>query len=270
MMNRRGLFITGTDTGVGKTSVTAGLAAVLREGVPVRDGYNAGNVQVWKPVQTGIPSAEAPESDSYRLRKEGGLEQQERDIATLTLPDPLAPWMAARRIGETIDVDALLAEGRSRLSAGDFLLVEGAGGLAVPLTERHLVADLAAGLGLPLLIVARPGLGTVNHTLLTVAAAKQSGIPIAGIVLNGYRHTDTDMPAVRENAEMIETFSGIPVVGLLPWQEEAESGHPASHARENTVSKPAAAAGQPKPDRTPSRWADVIRSAIDWETLLQL
>jgi dethiobiotin synthetase len=269
-MNRRGLFITGTDTGVGKTSVTAGLAAVLREVVPMREGYSVGNVQVWKPVQTGIPSAEAPESDSYRLRKEGGLAQQERDIATLTLPDPLAPWMAARRIGETIDVDALLAEGRSRLSAGDFLLIEGAGGLAVPLTERHLVADLAAGLGLPLLIVARPGLGTVNHTLLTVAAAKQSGIPIAGIVLNGYKHTDTDMPAVRENAEMIETFSGIPVVGLLPWQEEAGSGHPAGHLCDNTVSKPADASGQPKPDRTPSRWADVIRSAIDWETLLQL
>lgn len=260
-MNRRGLFITGTDTGVGKTRVTAGLAAVLHAGVPAMEGYSFGKVKVWKPVQTGTSSAEAPDSDSYQLRKEGGLSQPEREIATLTLPDPLAPWMAARRIGETIDYGALLAEGKSRMRHGDFLLVEGAGGLAVPLTERHLVADLAAGLGLPLLIVARPGLGTVNHTLLTVAAAKQFGISIAGIVLNGYKNTE--LAEVQENVEMIGRFSGTPVVGLLPWLEVSEDECHMEQAHGDM-------AGKPERRERPDRWAGIVRSVIDWRTLLQL
>lgn len=242
-MNRNGLFVTGTDTGVGKTRVTAGMAAALRR-LFAEGSLPALDVKVWKPVQTGVASSGEREADSFRLVSESDLPQNPHHVATLTFPEPLAPWMAARRAGETIDYEALAADGRRRLSDGSFLLVEGAGGLAVPLTEAKLIAHLAADLGLPLLIVARTGLGTVNHTLLTVAMARQYGIRIAGIVLNETAaHGAADRRAVAENAEMIAAFGDVPVVGKLPWMEYADG------------------TGSPS-------WIDTIAAELDWTTLL--
>jgi dethiobiotin synthetase len=243
-MNRRGLFITGTDTGIGKTKVAAGIAAALRK--LSREGkFPVGELQVWKPVQTGVLSAADRDADSFRLAAEGGLTQAARDIATITYPEPLAPWMAARRTGETIDYSSLLVEGRRRMmSDGGFLLAEGAGGLAVPLTETKLIAHLAADLGLPALIVARTGLGTVNHTLLTVAMARQYGIRVAGIVLNETSaHAAPDRLSIEENAEMIAAFGGVPVVGILPRMEQADG-----------IASP--------------QWIDMVETELDWTTLL--
>lgn len=243
-MNRRGLFITGTDTGVGKTRVTAGMAAALRR-LSLEGRLSVGELQVWKPVQTGVLSAADRDADSFRLAAEGGLTRQSaRDIATLTYPEPLAPWMAARRAGETIDYAALLAEGRRRMSGGSFLLAEGAGGIAVPLTETKLVAHLAADLGLPALIVARTGLGTVNHTLLTVALARQYGIRVAGVVLNETSvHDAPDRHSIEENAEMIAGFGDVPVVGVLPKMKQAD--------------------GTASPE-----WNETVFMEMDWTTLL--
>ncbi|WP_158302162.1 dethiobiotin synthase [Paenibacillus mesophilus] len=243
-MNRRGLFVTGTDTGIGKTKVTAGIAAALSR--LSREGrFPVGELQVWKPVQTGVPSAEDRDADSYRLVAEGGLIRQSvRDTATLTYPEPLAPWMAARRAGETIDYASLLAEGRRRMSGGSFLLAEGAGGIAVPLTETKLIAHLAADLGLPALIVARTGLGTVNHTLLTVALARQYGIRVAGVVLNETSaHAAPDRLSIEENAEMIASFGDVPIVGVLPWMKQTD--------------------GTASPE-----WIETVCMEMDWTTLL--
>lgn len=243
-MNRRGLFIAGTDTGVGKTRVAAGLAAALRR-LSAAGRFPAAEIRVWKPVQTGVLSAGDCDADSFRLAAEGGLTQKPRDIATLTYAEPLAPWMAARRVGETIDYAALLADGRGRMGDGGFLLAEGAGGLAVPITETKLIAHLAADLRLPVLIVARAGLGTVNHTLLTVAMARHYGIRVAGIVLNGVpAHAEADRLSVEENAEMIAAFGEVPVVGMLPWMEQADG----------TCS---------------SAWIDTMITQLDWTALLE-
>jgi dethiobiotin synthetase len=219
------------------------MAAALRR-LSAEGRFPAAEIRVWKPVQTGVVSAGHCDADSFRLAVEGGLTQKPRDIATLTYAEPLAPWMAARRAGETIDYAALLADGRRRLGDGDFLLVEGAGGLAVPITKTKLIAHLAAELGLPVLIVARAGLGTVNHTLLTVALARNSGIRVAGVVLNGAAaHTEADRLSVEENAEMIAAFGEVPVVGTLPWTEQAD--------------------GASSPN-----WIDTMITRLDWTTLL--
>jgi dethiobiotin synthetase len=211
----KGIFITGTDTDVGKTQVTAGLAAALhRWQITTRSDVDFRPITLWKPVQTGVQLGSV-HADSYRLWKGSGLPVIEEEIASYTFPDPAAPWIAARRASETIVFEELVDEGRRRLEHPGLCLIEGAGGLLVPLTDCTTIADLAGSLGLPLLIVARAGLGTVNHTLLTVAYARQIGLPIAGVILNGYRKGQE--ASLQENKEMIERFGGVSVLGCLPW-----------------------------------------------------
>jgi dethiobiotin synthetase len=248
----KGFFVTGTDTGVGKTQVTAGLAALLQKREHQRSSEqgpgeeqhsnrqdhgerestpSATQVLLWKPVQSGAALG-SPEADSCRLLHGSGLPMREADIATHTFEAPVAPWLAARAAGTPLLYRDLVADGKRRLQQGGCLLVEGAGGLLVPLAEEQRMADLAADLALPLLIIARTGLGTVNHTLLTVAAARQAGLQVLGVILN-----DSDGPASspaqapsegpaasdqmpKDNAFMIERFGGVPVLGILPWQPQ--------------------------------------------------
>lgn len=212
---RKGLFVTGTDTNVGKTLVTAALAAYTSRKL----GVTSNPQQIWKPVQSGARLGD-PDADSYRLAYGSGLPQTEAETVTITLREPLAPWVAAEREGTTIDWSVLVNEGRRRLAQGGPLLVEGAGGLLVPLTEEHTVADLAAEMGLPLLIVARAKLGTVNHTLMTVECARSRGLDIAGVILNGYEEEND--PAIAEQVRMIETFGATSVWAVLPWMTSAQ------------------------------------------------
>jgi dethiobiotin synthetase len=212
-----GIFITGTDTGVGKTWVTAGIAGVLHE-----RRYSVG---VWKPVQSGVHLGD-PEADSYLLKQWSGIEEDERRIATYTFPQPVSPALAAELDGREIEVDKLLQAHRELTDSYDPLLVEGAGGLAVPLREDFLIIDLAKKLGYPLLIVGRPGLGTVNHTLQTISYAKQAGLDIIGIILNGYpmewfsrSSMDAADLSLQSNPYWIEHFSGVKVIGQLPYMD---------------------------------------------------
>jgi dethiobiotin synthetase len=209
---RSGVFITGTDTGVGKTVVAAVLASAIQRRLQSVRGKSS--VTVWKPVQTGVAMHDR-ESDSHRLVAGSGIVQDVQATATFTFPDPLAPWIAAQRVGETIPFQHLLNEGWERLRANDFTVIEGAGGLGVPITERHLVRDLVAALKIPLVIVARPGLGTVNHTLMTIAYAKAAGLEVHGVILNGDQ--TTERIAIEENAMMIERFGQVPILATLPW-----------------------------------------------------
>ncbi|OUM86447.1 MAG: dethiobiotin synthase [Bacillus thermozeamaize] len=206
----KGLFVTATDTEVGKTVVTGGLAAALKA-----RGYRVGIV---KPVQSGHP-ADHPNGDAMRLKWLAELSHAPEEIVPYAFHAPVAPWIAARREGKMIDQNRILAHVRRIASSVDILLVEGAGGLMVPLGKDWSIADLARAIGFPLLIVARPHLGTVNHTVMTVQTARSYGLHPVGVVLNGYRIEETD-PSIADNPAMIELFGKIPVLGRLPWLNE--------------------------------------------------
>ncbi len=188
----RGYFVTATDTGVGKTFVTAALAAALRA--------RGRDVAVFKPVQSGAV-ADDPSGDAVLLGAD----------CVYAFSAPLAPLVAARAEGRTIELEPILARAEELGREHELLLVEGAGGLLVPLADDLDLADLAAALGLPLIIVARAGLGTVNHTLLTIEAARTRGLDLAGVLLNGKSDEST-----AENAALIEERSGVRVLAQVP------------------------------------------------------
>jgi dethiobiotin synthetase len=192
----RGYFVTGTDTEVGKTVVVAGLATALR-----RAGVD---VAVLKPVQSGA-LADDPEGDAARLGAD----------CVYAFRAALAPLIAAREQGETVELEPILVRARRLAAEHELLLVEGVGGLLVPLADRLDVAELARALGLPLIVVARAGLGTVNHTLLTLEAARARGLAVAGVVLNGRRDESS-----RDNAAMIERRGRVRVLSHVPWLDD--------------------------------------------------
>ncbi|NHW37188.1 dethiobiotin synthase [Paenibacillus aceris] len=204
----RGLFITGTDTGVGKTMVTAALTAALRA-----EGCDAG---VWKPVQSGA-SLGSGATDAERLVELTGINELPERVAPFTFEAPLAPMLAAKHAGVTLTLQELIAAGKPLAERYEALLIEGAGGVAVPLSDDTLMADLIAELQIPALIVARSSLGTINHTLLTAAFLRHYGIPIIGVILNDGDGPDSPGdPSVATNAELIEQYSGLNVLGHFP------------------------------------------------------
>jgi malonyl-CoA O-methyltransferase len=190
--DRRGVFVTGTDTGVGKTLVSALLLAALRAA--------GGAAGYFKPVQTGA------EDDTREVARLAGVAFETLPRPAYALRLPAAPSRAAA--AEQVRIDpAVIAAAWRRLPAGRFV-VEGAGGLLVPLTERDTMRDLVARLDLPLLVVASTRLGTINHTLLTLEAARRGGLAVAGLVLNG----DPD-PGL---AGVLAGFDGAPVLAEVP------------------------------------------------------
>jgi len=201
----RGLFVTGTDTGVGKTEVACALLA----------GWRAAGRDVvgMKPAQSGLVPGEP--SDAERLREASGRVEPLEAICPYGFEAPLAPAVAARLAGVTLEVERIEAAVHALAARHEAVLVEGAGGLLVPLTETLTYADLAVRLGLPVLVVARAGLGTVNHTALTVEALERRGLRVAGIVLN--RTGPVDDPSVPHNAREIARLTGREPIATLPW-----------------------------------------------------
>ncbi|KFN04078.1 ATP-dependent dethiobiotin synthetase BioD [Bacillus clarus] len=204
-----GFFVTATDTEVGKTVVAGALAGVLRN-----RGYNVG---VYKPLQSGHVASN-PDGDAARLKAVAGVPTEEDKICPYSIEEPLAPRLAMKRAGRTVTLKQITSHYKELLEEFDSLLVEGAGGFAVPYTEDALVIDFAKELELPLIIVARPTLGTVNHTVLTISYAKVHGLTVAGVILSGCKEYEKER--VQENKEMIEELSGVPVIGLLPFLHE--------------------------------------------------
>ncbi|NQX66074.1 dethiobiotin synthase [Paenibacillus alba] len=204
----RGLFVTGTDTGVGKTVVTAAITAMLRA-----EGLNAG---VWKPIQTGAPLGSGL-TDAERLLKSTGINERPEAIAPFTFEAPLTPLLAAKQAGVTLTLEELIASGELLTTRYEALLIEGAGGVAVPLTDDTLMADFISELRIPALLVARSSLGTINHTLLTASFLRHRGIPIIGVILNDGELTELHKdPSVATNAQLIEQYSGLKVLGRFP------------------------------------------------------
>jgi dethiobiotin synthetase len=206
----KGIFITGTDTGVGKTIVAATLAYLLR--------MKGGDVGVMKPITSGCheENGRLVSDDAVLLCRSASIACSD-DVAPYLLRAPLAPAEAARIDGVAIDF-AHIREAYDRLvSAHDFVIVEGAGGLMVPLAGGLLVADLARELDLSLLVVARPDLGTINHTVLTCFSARQMGLSVAGVIINNY--PDSPGPAERSAPHHIGSLCGAPILGLWPHHE---------------------------------------------------
>lgn len=209
----KGCFITGTDTGVGKTIVTAALACAL---------CNRGlRVGVMKPVETGCPleGGRLLPQDSLFLRHISGCRAAEELVTPYAFPEPLAPAIAAELAGVTIDMHHICQCYERLCSEHDIVLVEGAGGLLVPLTQQLTMHDMAIALDLPVLVVARNILGTINHTALTVTVARARS-QVLGIVLN---HTQlSDELAVRTNADALRRWGKAPFLRGFSYSQKID------------------------------------------------
>jgi len=196
----RGVFVTGTGTEVGKTVVAAVLARTLAA---------AGRtVAVFKPAVSGLDDlGEGVEPDHALLRRAAGSTQSDPEIAPYRYGPPVSPHLGAELAGERIDPERILGAAREASERGDFLVCEGVGGLMVPLTLGYLVRDFARELGLPTVIASAPGLGTINHTLLTVEAARAVGLDARMVVLTPW--PDDPSAVERSNREAIERLGAI-------------------------------------------------------------
>ncbi len=206
-----GIFITGTDTGVGKTVAAAALGLALREA-----GVNVG---VMKPIETGAPlvAGRRRGEDAAVLHRLLAPGDPIEDVNPIALAIPAAPAAAARHAGATIDL-RLIREAYARLEARhDVVLIEGAGGLLVPIDAKTTMADLARTLGCPLIVVARQRLGTINHTLLTLREAERSGLRILGVVLNGPDSSGEPLSEADPlNLQELRDRLDVPVLAELP------------------------------------------------------
>ncbi len=208
----KGIFITGTDTGVGKTFVTLGLLNAFKE-----EGLN---VCAMKPLETGCRSRHGKliPHDALRLMKESGTKEQLDIVNPYRFKLPLAPAVAAEIEGVKIDKRRILTAYKHLLSKYDITLVEGAGGIMVPVYKKYLFLDLIKDLNLPLIIVALPGIGTINHTLLTIEAARRRGISVIGVIINYHSRIKGDI-SVRTNPKAIESLGDISVLESIPYSD---------------------------------------------------
>lgn len=205
-MKSNGLFITGTDTNVGKTFVGCGLVKAL-----VKKGWDIG---VMKPISTGEKNFSA---DAEKLMKAARTIDNKEIINPYCFPIPAAPLVSARCAKTTISISKILSIYHILKKSHDFLLIEGAGGLLVPITKKLTMADLAKKMNLPLLIIARGSLGTINHTLLTISYAQTQRIPIFGIIINHIEPVRTI--AQKTAAEIIQQFTTVPVLGEIAYSK---------------------------------------------------
>jgi dethiobiotin synthetase len=212
----KGYFITGTDTGVGKSVVTACLATLFKSW-----GEDVG---VMKPIETGVDPEcfSAANSDSRFLMEVSDVHDSPEEVCPFRLKTPASPYQAARIEAMEIDPEKILQRFRVLQSKHSMMLVEGIGGLLVPITQRYNVADLALQMGLPLIIVSRIKIGTLNHTLLTINAARQHGLKIKGVILNPSYEGELDA-IEEEQGSLIEQFSDTPVLGTCPFVKDVSA-----------------------------------------------
>ncbi len=213
------IFVTGTDTGVGKTAVACALARALRA--------RGANVGVMKPFESGCTRGEDGRlvpADALALKAAAGVADPLEEICPHRYALPLAPGIAAARLGEDPGLETVVRRFQGLAERHPTMIVEGAGGFLVPLTPTHLASDLVLRLRLPLLVVARAGLGTLNHSLLTVEAARARGLTVRAIVLNDSPdHPDVPDPSREDNADHLARLAGVPVVGPLPRVDRPEA-----------------------------------------------
>src|SRR3954454_9848263 len=202
----RGVFVTGTDTEVGKTVLAAAIcAAAVAKGI---------TVAAFKPVVTGLdePAPHPWPRDHELLSQVTNAGQAPSEIAPYTFGPAVSPHLAEQLSGAELDPDELVAKAHAQAEKADALVVEGVGGLLVPLAREYLVRDFAGELSLPVVIAARPGLGTISHSLLTIEAARAVALRDQAVVLTPWPDQPSAME--RSNMETIEHFGEVPVIGL--------------------------------------------------------
>lgn len=203
----QGIFIIGTDTEVGKTVVSAGLMHLL-----LGNKYKAA---YFKPVASGqvLLNGSSQSTDASFVKTVSGFAEDPENITPFSFKNAVAPHFAARLEGRTIDLAVIQNTLQYLKNSYEMIIAEGAGGLAVPLNDQGFMQyDLIRELGFPCLLVCRTGLGTINHTLLTLRFAKSAGLAIKGIVMNGDRQTEAET----DNIETIKKLSGIAAIFTIP------------------------------------------------------
>jgi dethiobiotin synthetase len=205
----RGVFITATDTGVGKTLVTSALVTRLTQG-----GIDVG---VMKPIETGVSRSTQGQSDGARLRRAAGSHDPIAEVCPYVFRRPVAPLSAARIEGVTVRVATILRAFRALQKKHAFMVVEGVGGVYVPITGTADVLDLMKRMRLPAIVIGQSGLGGINQALLTLHALRRKQIPILALVLNQLRPVQTKIARVQEQstADHLRRLARAPVIGPL-------------------------------------------------------
>jgi len=199
-------FITGTDTGVGKTTVTAGVAAVLRK--------RRINVGVMKPISAGkLQKSGFKSADVELLSKAANTSDPADLINPVFLQLEASPYDASKILQTPIDMPLILSNFKKLKSLHDILLIEGIGGLMTPITRKFYVADMIKAMGAPTIIVSRTLLGTINHTVMTCRICKDYGIPLKGIIINNLDNTEEDI--TKKLAETIFELTSIDILGTI-------------------------------------------------------
>lgn len=209
----KGFFVTGTDTGVGKTVITAALIKAA--------GLLGVKACGMKPIETGCAKegkVMVP-SDGMFLKEMAHMDETLSYVTPCCFEHELAPMVSAEMEGTTVDINRIRVAFDKLGRAYQTVIVEGIGGLLVPISKDYFVIDLAKEMGLPLIVVARPGLGTINHTLLTVNYALKEGVEVAGIIIN-HTYNSEDGMAEKTNPKVIEKLSPAPLIGVFPFLDD--------------------------------------------------
>ncbi len=219
----KSIFVTATDTGIGKTFVAAGLARAF-----AGTGVDAG---VMKPIATGCRRVSEIETfggsllisdDAEFLKENANVGDDLNLINPVRYEEPLAPLVAARRSNNPIDLNEIISAYDKLRKRHDILIVEGIGGLMVPIIENYYVTDLIRTMEIPAILVTRPSLGTINHTILSVREAQRTGVDLLGIIINHYEKFEKDI-AIETNPQIVEECTRLPVLGTIPYAESLES-----------------------------------------------
>jgi len=201
-------FVTGTDTGVGKTAITAGIAGSLH-----KLGINVG---IMKPIATGYPQkAGYKSSDVTILAEAAGIKDPEELINPVFLPIPTSPYDATKLLSVPIEMPSILTKFKKLLSLHDVMLIEGIGGVMTPITKNFFVADMIKAMAIETIIVTRATLGTLNHTVMTCKTCKDYDIKVKGLVINNF--DEKGSPAEKSAPTTLYELTGINIIGIIPF-----------------------------------------------------
>ena len=204
-------FVTGTDTGVGKTEITAALAACLKK--------REIDVGVMKPIASGIPQKTGfKSSDVSLLCNASGVKDSEEIVNPVFLPLPTSPYDATKILHLSVDMPLIFEKFQELLKRHQILLVEGIGGIMTPITKNFFVADMIKAMGLETIIVTRATLGTLNHTVMTIKMCQQYDISVKGIIINYFDEKGT--PSERNAPNTIYELTGVPIIGIVPFVKD--------------------------------------------------
>ncbi|OIO38983.1 MAG: dethiobiotin synthase [Candidatus Omnitrophica bacterium CG1_02_49_10] len=201
---KKGIFITATDTGVGKTVIAGAIASALKSA--------GADVGVMKPVATGGKVS----PDALFLMRCVDCKDPMELVNPVCLEPPLSPNVAAKISGIPIELELIWSAWKELLKRHEFIVVEGIGGIKVPIKDDFFVTDMIRRMDLAAIIVSRPSLGTINHTLLTIDAARSNGIEVAGVIFNGYKEGETGI-AEETNPDVIRDIAGVKILGRVPY-----------------------------------------------------